>query len=87
MNVIKLNEILSNNDDALYSIIESLGFDNISEKHGNQGGYFAFPNLDGDNKGASACGLHPCSSGRRRTGNRRFYPGKAFESQDKGDRS
>ena len=52
MNVIKLNEILSNNDDALYSIIESLGFDNISEKHGNHGGYFAFPNLDGDNKGA-----------------------------------
>ena len=52
MNVLKLNEIISNDSDALYSIIESLGYNNITEKRGNHGGYFAFPNLDGDNKGA-----------------------------------
>ena len=52
MNVIKLNEILTNNDEALYSIIESLGFDSIRERHGSSGGYFVFPNLNGDNKGA-----------------------------------
>lgn len=52
MNVIKLNEILMDDDNALYSIIESLGFEDIREKNGSNGGYFVFPNLDGDNKGA-----------------------------------
>ena len=52
MNVMKLNELLSGNEDRIYIILESLGFDNIIKKHGAKEDYFVFANLDGDNKTA-----------------------------------
>ena len=52
MNVLKINEMLSNNDERLLQILEALGFENIREKNNSNGGYFVFPNLNGDNKGA-----------------------------------
>ncbi len=52
MNVLRLNEILSGDEDKIARILESLGFENIVKKHGTSGDYFVFANLDGDNKTA-----------------------------------
>lgn len=52
MNVMKLNDILSGDEDKIAKVLESLGFENIVKKHGQSGDYFAFANLDGDNKTA-----------------------------------
>lgn len=52
MNVLKINEYLSGNSDKIIQVLESMGFEDIREHKGNKGSYLAFPNLDGDNKGA-----------------------------------
>ena len=52
MNVLRLNEILSGDEDKIYKILESLGYEDIVKKHTENGDYFVFANLDGDNKTA-----------------------------------
>lgn len=52
MNVLRLNEILSGDEDKIAKVLDSLGFEDIVKKHGSSGDYFVFANLDGDNKTA-----------------------------------
>lgn len=52
MNVLRLNEILSGDDEKIAKVLNSLGFEDIVKKHGSSGDYFVFANLDGDNKTA-----------------------------------
>lgn len=48
MNVLKINEKLQQDDNLIYTIVESLGYEDIRDR----GTYFQFPNLDGDNRSA-----------------------------------
>lgn len=50
MNTLKINELIRGDPNLIYTLIESLGYEDIRDK----GDYFQFKNLDGDNQNAIA---------------------------------
>lgn len=52
MNVLKLNEYLSGDNEKIIAVLEALGFEDIRVHGSGDKQYLSFANLDGDNKGA-----------------------------------
>lgn len=50
MNTLKINEMIRADSNLLYKAIEALGYEDIKDR----GGYFQFPNIDGDNRGGDS---------------------------------